>query len=82
MAKILFFGKLKDMSPNYSIELEIPSTITDIASLRKYVDKAVQMQGALLEPDIRVAVGGELCSEPAAFHGADEVAFLPPVGGG
>jgi len=82
MAKILYFGRLSDISGAAEEMLELPSSVATAGELRQYLDLKFEAGGALLEPTVRIAVNNELCFDDAAVTEADEIAFMPPVGGG
>ena len=50
--------------------------------LRQFLDLRFEANGALLEPTVRIAVNNELCFDTMAIVETDEIAFMPPVGGG
>ena len=82
MATILFFGRLSD-TVQISAEIRaLPETVTSTTHLRTWLDTAHNTGGALLEKTIRIAINNEIAHEPAAIKDADEIAFMPPVGGG
>lgn len=82
MAEILYFGRLSDVIGRPAETLDIPVTITDTAALRRWLDERNEAQGALLEKTVRLAVNSEIVADPHPVSDRDEIAFLPPVGGG
>ena len=54
----------------------------DTAALRSWIDQTRGFDGALLHPSVRVAVNNEIVDDPSPVSDADEIAFMPPVGGG
>ena len=82
MAKILYFGRLSDISGAAEESLALPETVSTAGELRQFLDLRFEAGGALLEPTVRIAVNNELCFDDAALSEADEIAFMPPVGGG
>ena len=62
--------------------LDIPASITDTAMLRQWLDERNSADGALLEKSVRLAVNSEIVVDPHPVSDRDEIAFLPPVGGG
>ena len=82
MAKILYFGRLSDITGAAEETLALPETVTTAGDLRHFLDLRFAAGGALLEPTVRMAVNNELCFDDAAVAEADEIAFMPPVGGG
>ncbi len=82
MAKILYFGRLSDISGAAAETLVLPDSVATAGDLRQFLDLRFKAGGALLEPTVRIAVNNELCFDDAAVNEADEIAFMPPVGGG
>lgn len=82
MAEILYFGRLSDVTGRHAETLDIPVTITDTAALRRWLDERNEARGALLEKTVRLAVNSEIVADPHPVSDRDEIAFLPPVGGG
>lgn len=82
MARLLYFGRLMDLLGASSETLVLPHDITDIGDLRLWLDNDRQLEGALLSRTVRTAVNNEIVSNQWAISDTDEIAFLPPVGGG
>ncbi|MEO0549099.1 MAG: MoaD/ThiS family protein [Pseudomonadota bacterium] len=82
MVQLLFMGKLADVSGAMMVERVLPDEVQDTAALRTWLDEAYQADGALLEPSVRLAINSEIVAEPAKVRDGDEVALMPPVGGG
>ncbi|MEC7289303.1 MAG: MoaD/ThiS family protein [Pseudomonadota bacterium] len=82
MAKLLYFGRLSDVTGATAEDLQLPDTIATAGQLRSWLDLRFEANGALLEPTVRIAVNSELCFDSTELSNADEIAFMPPVGGG
>lgn len=82
MADILYFGRLSDVAGTGAETLDIPVDITDTAALRRWLDDAKSANGAFLEASVRLAVNSEIVVDPHPVAPTDEIAFMPPVGGG
>ena len=82
MATLLYFGRLTDITGKSSETLTLPDDIITTAALRTWLDATHKTNGTLLEKTVRIAINNELVTEPAAISDADEIAFMPPVGGG
>ena len=82
MAQILFFGRLMDLTGSASETLALPSGVRDTAALRQWLDRDRALGGALLEKTVRLAVNSEIVMDPHPVSDGDEIAFMPPVGGG
>lgn len=82
MAKLLYFGRLSDITGAAEETLTLPDTVATAGDLRQYLDLRFEAQGALLEPTVRIAVNNELCFDTMEIGETDEIAFMPPVGGG
>lgn len=82
MAKLLYFGRLSDITGAVEESLTLPDSVSTAGELRRFLDLRFDAQGALLEPTVRIAVNNELCFDATTISEADEIAFMPPVGGG
>ena len=82
MAQILYFGKLKDVVGKSSEQLELPPAIDTTIALRGFLEQEYAVSPSIFDGSVRIAVNGEIVSEPFALKDTDEIAFLPPVGGG
>ena len=79
MARILFFGRLGEI--HGPLERNITSP-TPIETLRAELDHFLETHGDLTAPTVQVAVNGEIVDDTCLVSNTDEIAFLPPVGGG
>lgn len=77
MVKILYFGRLCDVTGCTEDTRDLPSTISNTSQLRQWLDIEV-----LHDPTVRVAVNMDVVIDPHPIKDGDEIAFLPPVGGG
>ena len=82
MPRILYFGKLIDITGATEETGALPDAVQDTEMLRQWADQTHGATGALLERTVRIAIDNEIVSEPASLAGALEIAFMPPVGGG
>ncbi|MEO1100261.1 MAG: molybdopterin converting factor subunit 1 [Pseudomonadota bacterium] len=82
MARLLYFGRLADATGTPLETIDLPASIADTSALRQWIDAEHGSSGALLENTVRLAINNEIASEPAPVSNADEIAFMPPVGGG
>lgn len=82
MVRLLYFGKLADVSGQAEESLKLPADALDSVSLRQWLDKRFGTGGEMLEPTVRIAVDGEIVLDPYDLRGAREIALMPPVGGG
>ena len=82
MATLLFFGKLQDIVGKSSETLSLPDAVTDTAKVRTFVEERFGLSKVLSETSVRVAVNSIIVIDPAPIADSDEIAFLPPVGGG
>ena len=82
MAQLLFFGRLMDTLGTAEETIALPATIRDTAALRHWLDADRKLDGALLEKTVRLAVNSEIVTDPHPVSDGDEIAFMPPVGGG
>ncbi len=79
---VQFFGKLMDAAGCAEARIELPAAIADSEALRHWLDSERGLGGALLAPSVRIAVNDTILAGPAPLRDGDEVAFMPPVGGG
>ncbi|MEO0983172.1 MAG: molybdopterin converting factor subunit 1 [Pseudomonadota bacterium] len=82
MARLLYFGRLSDVTGHAEETRDLPSDVADTAALRRWLDADHAADGALLEASVRLAVNSEIVMDPAPVSNGDEIAFMPPVGGG
>ena len=82
MANLLFFGRLQDLVGHSSKVCQLPVSVKDTSDLRSFLDAKLQLDGSLHDPSIRIAINHEIMQEPSPITNSDEIAFLPPVGGG
>ncbi|MCR9077972.1 MAG: molybdopterin converting factor subunit 1 [Hyphomonadaceae bacterium] len=82
MARILYFGRLSDLTGAAEETVALPDTVSTAGELRQFLDLRFEANGALLEPTVRIAINNELCFDTMAVTETDEIAFMPPVGGG
>lgn len=82
MAHLLYLGRTVEVAGVAEEVRDLPQHVNDTAALRLWLDSDKQAGGALLETSIRLAINSEIVAEPAPVQNADEIAFMPPVGGG
>lgn len=82
MAKLLYFGRLVDITRSSAETQNLPETVQDTRLLREWVTARYKADNTFLEPSIRIAINNELVNEPCQVNNDDEIAFMPPVGGG
>lgn len=82
MAQILYFGRLGDVAGAMAEDVSLPDDVTDTSALRRWLDGRKSLDGALLERTVRLAVNNEIVADPHPVADGDEIAFMPPVGGG
>lgn len=82
MARLHFFGRLMDTLGTSAETVALPAGMHDTSALRTWLDNDRQLGGILLEKTIRIAINDTIVSEPWPIKDSDDIAFLPPVGGG
>lgn len=82
MATFLYFGKLMDVTGSHREARQIPDAVRDTAALRAWLDEIHEAEGAFSDPAVRFAIDDEIVADPAPLADTDEIAVLPPVGGG
>ncbi len=79
--KILYFGRLSDRFGACE-ELVLPDNISSISMLTNWLEEKNNAKGVLSNKSIRIMVNQGLTNSDIDLHGDEEIAFLPPVGGG
>ena len=82
MAKILYFGRLGDTAGMVEESIALPTHVDTAGALRQWLDARFDADGLLLEPTVRIAVNNEISLDGTAVNDDDEIALMPPVGGG
>lgn len=82
MIKVIYFGRLSDVTGTGEEMLDIPDSISTAGALRNWLDLRFEAEGALLEPTVRIAINSEISFDETPIGNASEIAFMPPVGGG
>lgn len=82
MATVLYFGRLTDITGCSSETITIGGDIKDTSTLRTTIDKRHNAAGGFLHPTVRIAINGEIATNLSILLDTDEIAFMPPVGGG
>ena len=84
MARVLFFGRLRDQAGEAERDVAMDNTV-ELARFRDFAAAGdADLAEALAAPHIRVAINATLISSAAAamVSPGDEVAFMPPFSGG
>jgi sulfur-carrier protein len=82
VALIMYFGKLSSTATGSSETVHLSGDIADSQALRAWLDNKHGFNGALAHKSVRTAINGEIVVDPHPVSNGDEIAFLPPVGGG
>lgn len=82
MAKVLYFGKLSSIYGDMSEDISLPASVSDTGALRSWLDRTRGFEGALMHHSVRIALNSEIVADPSPVSDTDEIAFMPPVGGG
>ena len=82
MVKVIYFGRLSDVTGTNQETLDLPDDVTTAGALRNWLDLRFDADGALLEPTVRIAINSEISFDETPIGNASEIAFMPPVGGG
>ena len=83
--RILFFGKLSDLSGDSEWPMpEFAGTMDEAGFIDLIAGTMPELARALREPSVRICVNQAIvpASEKIAVTSSDEVAFLPPMSGG
>ncbi|MEA3011119.1 MAG: sulfur-carrier protein [Sphingomonadales bacterium] len=79
MARLLFFGRLRDSVGTEALTASLPDHVRDTGTLRAWLGSD---HPELLDSSIRIAVNAELAPGNPRVADDDEIAFLPPMSGG
>ncbi|MHA7859034.1 MAG: MoaD/ThiS family protein [Henriciella sp.] len=82
MVKVIYFGRLSDVTGVDEEVLDLPDGVETAGALRNWLDLRFEAGGALLEPTVRIAINSEICFDSTSLDQATEIALMPPVGGG
>lgn len=82
MVKILYFGRLSDRVGKVEEHLDLPQNISTISLLKSYLNTQHDLNEVLDDPSIKTMIDQSLAHGNASIINADEIGFLPPVGGG
>ena len=82
MVRVIYFGRLSDVTGVSEEMLKIPENVETADDLRNWLDIRFEASGALLEPTVRIAINSEIVLDTSRLDDAREIAFMPPVGGG
>lgn len=82
MIKILYFGRLRENAGRRAETLDLPDGITNLSTLKAWLDTAHELNGALNDPSVKTMVNQVLVHDDSSLNGDEEIGFLPPVGGG
>jgi len=83
MARILFFGKLREAAGGAERLIDLPAHVATGCDLIAFLGAQDEsLREALSGPAVRIVADDAVVSRNARISGAREVAFLPPVSGG
>ena len=83
MLKLLFFGRLGDLSEQVEKQLPWTEQLSTPRQVCLYLQKHHRELGkALSQPRITVAINQQLAQWDSSLEDGDYLAFLPPVSGG
>jgi molybdopterin converting factor subunit 1 len=78
--KVLFFGRLKEVTRCQEDALEVPEAATIEQLFAQYAQRHPQL--AKFRSSLVASRNQEFAAWDTPLHSGDEVAFLPPVSGG
>ncbi len=82
MIKIIFLGRLSDVFGRHNFQANPPDGVETISKLKQWLEAEFAAQGALTHPSIKTMLDKTLVGDDAKILTANEIGFLPPVGGG
>ena len=80
--RILYFGKLTDITGMSDETVDLPDVIRSTRDLRLWLEDRFANTGIFLQPTTRIALDGELLGDLETLGTPKEIALMPPVGGG
>ncbi|MDX1914182.1 MAG: molybdopterin converting factor subunit 1 [Methylophilus sp.] len=82
--KVLYFARIKEAVNYSSEEVDLPETVTSIATLKQWLSLRGETWNRLFNSEqvVRAAINHTLVDNLASIQTGDEVAFFPPVTGG
>ena len=82
--KVLFFAGLREQLGTSVEEIDVPSSVSTVAGLRKHLEqRGGAWQNVFADKKlVRVAVNQDMAQPVSPIRAGDEVAFFPPVTGG
>ncbi|PHR92169.1 MAG: molybdopterin synthase sulfur carrier subunit [Robiginitomaculum sp.] len=82
MVKILYFGRLSDRTQCREETIDLPDDICTINALKTWLGQRHDLGDALNLESIKTMINQELVHGNESIANAQEIGFLPPVGGG
>lgn len=82
MADFIYFGRLGDITGKLSERETLPAEIRTVSELRDWMEQRYETEGTFHDRTVRIAVNNSFVTNDHALTDADEIAFMPPVGGG
>lgn len=82
MVKILFFGKLSEQIGEREIVVDLPADIALSTDLVAWLEKRFDATNTLGTDSVKIMINQSFIHGPTPIKNADEIGFLPPVGGG
>ncbi len=82
MAKILFFGRLREVAGAAERELDVAPALTGVDLIAQLGEAEPELADALADPSVRLVVDHSYAAMSAPLGRAREIAFLPPLSGG
>lgn len=78
--RVLAFARLRELLGGAQLDLDVPEGATTADVWYALADRCAALTG--LAESTRIARNGKLVGSPELLVDGDEVALLPPVGGG
>lgn len=82
MADLIYFGRLGDVTGKMSERASLPEDVMTVMALRSWMESRYENTGAFQDRTVRIAVNNAIVPETFKLSDGDEIAFMPPVGGG
>lgn len=82
MAVILYMGRSCEFLGKDQETINLPDTVTTSDALRGWLNGRANQSEQFLDKSIRLCLNNKIQTEPCLVSNEDEIAFLPPMGGG
>jgi len=82
MVRFLYFGRVSELTGCPSEHCSLPADLQTVSALRHWLDERFEAEGAFLDRTLRIALDNQIVQDVQRLDHAQEIALMPPVGGG